>query len=405
MAHPAPDPDEPPHSESCATSYRRKATGSAQGEEHKASTEFPHCPNRKCEFYEPSPEWRYSPWGSYDAPSVSKPIPRYRCRTCRRTFTSRTFSATYWLHLTDRFQTIAQLSVAGSGIRQIARTLGITHPTVSRHLTRAARQCLVLHREVLSQAQLTEPACIDGFETFEHSQFFPYHINIAAGHDSWCIYHFNDAPLRRKGSMTPLQKARRQELEARLGRPDPRAIENSVHDLIQEMFPLLRPGRSRQLQVHSDQHPAYVRSIRRLRRHEGAPRIIHVRTPSTDPRTRANHLFAINLADLLLRHGGANHRRETIAYDKRRQSGLERMAVFVVWRNLIKWRRENEPGVTAAIAAGLARHRWQWGEVFARRRFPRRSQLPGSWWDYYWRKVKTAALGDNQTENLARFAF
>jgi len=116
-------------------------------------------------------------------------------------------------------------------------------------------------------------------------------------------------------------------------------------------------------------------------------------------------LFPVNLADLLLRHSEADHRRETIAFDKRRQGGLERMAIFVVWRNLIKWRRENQPGETAAMAAGVVQRRWRWSEVFARRRFPRRAELPGSWWSYYWRRVKTAALGERQTENLLKFAF
>jgi hypothetical protein len=181
--------------------------------------------------------------------------------------------------------------------------------------------------------------------------------------------------------------------------------------------------------LYSDDHPAYRRAVRRLERAWAAevplpiprswaatgteetrpaatrPRLQHGTTPSTAPRTSANNLFPCNLADLLLRHCGANHRRETIAYDKRRQGGLERAAIFTVWRNAIKWRRENHPGETAAMKAGMATRPLTWAEVFACRRFPRERELPGSWWDYYWRRVKTAALGDRQTENTARFAF
>jgi len=36
---------------------------------------------------------------------------------------------------------------------------------------------------------------------------------------------------------------------------------------------------------------------------------------------------AVNLADLLLRHTGANHKRETIAFSKRRQGALYRVAI------------------------------------------------------------------------------
>jgi hypothetical protein len=62
----------------------------------------------------------------------------------------------------------------------------------------------------------------------------------------------------------------------------------------------------------------------------------HRTIPSTAPRTRANDMFPCNPADLLLRRCGADHRRETITYDKRRQGGLERLALFTVRRNAIK---------------------------------------------------------------------
>jgi hypothetical protein len=238
--------------------------------------------------------------------------------------------------------------------------------------------------------------------------------------------------------MTPVQKKRRVELEARLGRPDPKAVENGIFELLQVMLATKPVGSGLGAQedaaasrpiytFYSDDHPAYGRAVRRLdqagpiplslppgepatgtestRLSAARPRLQHRTTPSTAPRTRANDLFPINLADLLLRHSGADHRRETIAYDKRRQGGLERLAIFTVWRNAIKWRRENHPGETAAMKAGMATRPLRWAEVFACRRFPREQELPGSWWNNYWRRVKTAALGDRQTENNARFAF
>jgi hypothetical protein len=345
------------------------------------------------------------------------------------------------LHRFDLFALIVQAVVAGSGIRQIARTLGVSHATVARHVTRAGRQGLVFHRQMIQQSPRSEPVVIDGFETFEHSQFFPCHFNLAVGHESWFLYHFTDSPLRRKGTMTLAQKKRRAELEASLGCPDPKAVENAITELLTVvMDETLRGSRlgvtgdddarpPAFYTVYSDEHPAYARAVRRLcpaglrpvplalpepRSGTGRdetcspamrPRLRHLTTPSTDPRTRASNLFPVNLADLLVRHSGADHRRETIAYDKRRQGGLERLALFAVWRNAIKWRRENHPGETAAMKAGMATRRLRWAEVFAHRRFPREHELPGSWWNYYWRRVKTAALGDRQTENDARFAF
>ena len=385
----------------------------------------PHCPNRYCRFYQPDPDWSFSRWGFYLAPSSPKPLQRFRCASCKRTFSPRTFAVTYWLHHWDLFVDIVGRSVSGSAFRQIARCLEIAHSTVARHLTRAARCCLIKHARLVENATLREPVIVDGFETFEFSQYFPYHAHLAVGQESWFLYHFTDSPLRRKGKMRPDQKRRREELEDLLGRPDPKAIQIGVRDLVRELTRLSRPPKERTtdpsgadlppkdggpsspvvLRLHTDDHPAYRRSLADLRREPGCPKIVHEVTPSTDPRTRANKLFAVNLADLLLRHCGADHRRETIAFGKRRQAGMERIAVFAVWRNTIKRRRENGPPETAAMRAGILDHRWSWRDVFARRLFPRRCELTKVWWDYYHRLVKTPVLGPNQTENRAKFAF
>jgi hypothetical protein len=268
---------------------------------------------------------------------------------------------------------------------------------------------------MIQHRRIHESLVIDGFETFEYSQYFPFHLNLAVGAESWFLHHFTDSPLRRKGTMTPEQKTRRGELERTLGRPDPQAIELGMAELVRVISRRWKPGRRdtnlpvppgpiQERLLHSDDHPAYRRSLRRLEV-EGVVGIRHVVTSSTERRTTSNPLFPVNLADLLLRHGQANHRRETIAFSKRRQGALERLAVFTVWRNAIKRRREKRGGETAAMAAGMLDRPLSWAEVFRRRRFPRRRLLPGAWWGYYWRKVKTPVLGPRQTEHQAKYAF
>jgi transposase-like protein len=365
----------------------------------------PNCPNIHCPHYFPSPDWNPSLDGFFRRPSDGCVFQRFRCRHCRRRFSSRTFTPDYWLRRRDLLHSIAQLSTEGPGLRQIARLLRVSHATVMRHLARAGRHCLLLHRQILTDCPTHEPLVIDGFESFEFSQFFPFHFNLAVGAQSWTIFHFTDSPLRRKGTMTPQQRSRREYLEARLGRPDPKAVENGVFDLL---LPLCRapslPTTSPMV-LHSDDHPAYRRALHRLATMPGSPVFQHRVTSSTERRTPHNPLFPVNLTDLLLRHGQANHRRETIAFSKRRQAAIERLAVFTVWRNAIKSRREKLPGETAAMAAGLLDRPWSWTRVFRTRKFPRREDLPGLWWSYYWRRIKTAALGSGQSEHRLKYAF
>ena len=84
---------------------------------------------------------------------------------------------------------------------------------------------------------------------------------------------------------------------------------------------------------------------------------------------------------------------------------MERLAIFILWRNAIKNRRERKPGPTAAMEAGILDRRWCWKDAFGWRSFPREEELPGSWWSYYWREVWTRALGENQTVHRLKYAF
>ena len=306
------------------------------------------------------------------------------------------FRSTYWLQKPELLEPIAANICEGSGLRQTARLLGTTHTTVMRHVARLARHCLLTHQRFLEPAKIAEPIVFDGFESFAHSQYSPFHANLAAGSESWCLYHFTLSPLRRKGRMTEEQKERRAELEARFGRPDPKAVEYGIYSLLKHLVPRVSMA---PCCLYSDDHAAYPRAIKRLTNEGTLGSYIHQITSSKERRTCANKLFPVNRADLLLRHACANHRRETIAFSKRLQAAGERMAVFLVWHNYVKKRREKEPegpdwpGETAAMRAGLARRRYSWKDILQRRLFPGHHRLPPEWRALYEGRVTTLFAG------------
>jgi hypothetical protein len=173
-----------------------------------------------------------------------------------------------------------------------------------------------------------EPLVLDGFRTFEHSQYWPMDLNLLIG-TSHFVYGFNAAELRRSGTMRPAQREKRVALEKRCGRPDPQATRKQIEELLRRIVP---PGA--QATIRSDEHKAYPRAMKRLRDR----RFHHETTSSKATRSMTNPLFPVNLADLLLRHSSGNHKRETIAFSKRRQGVLYRAAIWTVWRNYIKSR-------------------------------------------------------------------
>ena len=363
----------------------------------------PHCPNPRCRFHRPRPDWPFVRNGHHIRLRDHRRIQDYRCNHCGRRFCASSFSVRYWLRKPHLLAPIAALITEGAAFRQAARVLGVSPNTVARHAARLGRHCLLFHQSMVEDASIQEPLVVDGFETFEWSQFFPFHVNLGVGAESCFVYHFTDSPLRRKGTMTKGQKKRRAELESRYGRPDPKAVENGIYSLLD--FLLDRVVGSK-VQLHSDDHPAYQRALRRIRK-DRCERVRHAITSSKARRTQSNPLFPVNLADLLLRHGSANHRRETIAFSKRRQSAMERVAVFAVWRNYVKKRREKEswPAQTAAMAAGILDRALTWKQILKRRLFPHRSSLPRAWVAYYWGHVKTQVMGDQQTCHSLMYAF
>ena len=202
------------------------------------------------------------------------------------------------------------------------------------------------------------------------------------------IYGFTDSELRRKGRMTDHQRVRRAELEHTLGRPDPKSIELECAELLRLIAP--EPQR---LILHTDEHPAYPRAIRRV------PHLVidqHT-TSSRAVRTTRNPLFAINHTDSLIRHCCAEHKRETIAFARRRQCSAERVWVFTVWKNWIKSYSEQKKDGSPAMRLGLTDHRWTVEEVLKERLFPSRIDLPERWADYYWRQIQTRRISRCRT--------
>ena len=294
---------------------------------HDDDFEPPFCPRPGCTHHDDPTGWRYARDGVHRRKAWPHVIRRFRCGSCGRCFCSQTFDTTYWLRRPDIQPTIFLALLGGSGFRQVGRELGVAHSTVLRHSERLGRHCLLFGHDRRPRAPQDEPLVLDGLQSFEYSQYWPFDFNLLIGSQSHFLHGFTDAELRRSGRMTDAQKKRRQLLEQRHGKPDPRATEKEVEALLRLVLP-----EPTSVTLISDDHRAYPRAVRRL---EGY-RVEHLRFSSKRARTTSNPLFPANLADMLLRHSSKNHTRETIAFSKRRQNGAERLALFQVWRNFMK---------------------------------------------------------------------
>ena len=351
----------------------------------------PCCPNPGCTFHGFSRGWRYRRAGSFQRLRAPRTVPRFQCSHCRRSFSSQTFSTTYWLKRPELLHPTWDALLACAGYRQIARIQHCSPTTVMTHAERLGRHALLFLEKHRPKAAPVEPVVVDGFESFEFSQFHPLHLNLAIGAHTHFFYAFTDAELRRKGRMSTAQKRKRRCLEFRFGRPHPRAIEHGMAALLSLVAP---PGS--QIEIRSDEHPAYPRAWRRV------PRVAvrHIATPSKQARTARNPLFPVNRADLWLRHSGANHKRETIAFSKRRASVIERCAMLSVYLSYQKSFSEKKQDATPAQRLGIMRTKLHTREVLAKRLFPSHIALPTPWKRYYRRDVVTRRIPNGKRHRL-----
>jgi transposase-like protein len=350
----------------------------------------PDCPSRLDQNFE------WTRYGWHETKRAPFLVQRFRCKRCKRTFSTQTFHETYWQKRPELDRAVFFGAINCSGNRQIARANGCTKSTVAEKLKRLARQAIRFHVHSLAPAPpLGGDVLFDGLGTFEHSQYWPYWLNVGVQQETSFVLGFTESALRRSGRMRPSQKRKREELEARFGRPDPQAIRRGTAELLQSIRPYLDLRRTRLVSDESRWYPPAIRDA-------GLGDLEHKQVSGSLQRTPKNPLFEINLADMMIRHGNSSQKRETIAFNKRRQAGLERAWIWAAWRNFMCPRRIKRPGPTPAQLAGVASRRLTFEDIFEWRLLPEAVSLPAPWGRQVQRAIDTPVIGPN-TRHRARY--
>ena len=297
----------------------------------------PFCPNPNCRYHNPlTPNWPYKKAGFYHRQLQPQRIQRFTCLHCRRSFSSQTFSCSYWQKRPDIDPKLFTKTTGCMSNRQIARDLGVAPETINRHLARLGRHCMLFHTNMMRHSKPARHLVIDGFVSFELSQYFPFHHHLAVekGTRLLPVLHRQRGPPQRDDEPAPETAAPGAGSHATAG-----PIRGLCAQDVQELLEVVIRGQ-----------PARVDRQRRSPGLSGGDQGTRRSDPSSgDLQPGAivvtrNPLWEVNLLDLLIRHSSANHKRETIAWSKRRQGSAERLAVFLVWRNYMQGRREKSRG-------------------------------------------------------------
>jgi transposase-like protein len=298
----------------------------------------PFCPNPNCPFHVHPPS---QPWwhriGSY-ATRCFGAVPRFRCLSCRRSFSTQTFSTDYFAKRRIDYRRLESLLASSMSIRSLSRAFGCSCGSVLNRIDRLARQALAAHAGLRPQARRHEDVCIDGFVSFDRSQYFPNNITISITAGSRFVLGFTHASLRRSGSMRPAQRLRRDTLYRGLSF-EPRSLERSFTELLDELERDRPPRPGMPLVIITDEKREYGRSFiahRLFRSQDADRRVAHRTVNSTLPRTFGNPLFPSNYLDREIRKDLAAHHRESTCFGRSVANGLSRLACYIGWHNYAK---------------------------------------------------------------------
>jgi transposase-like protein len=228
--------------------------------EKNSSKNLPLCPYKPCQEAHPQkgevpPSPNSNPvvrYGSFRRADGSKLIPRYRCTSCRRTFSSATFSLKFKQKKRTLNHWVDLLLNSDVSQRRIALLLKLNLKTVERKFlflsVQAKRERLAeLERLVAEQdpSSLIKALQFDEMESSERSKCLPLSIPLAVLPGSRKILSFRVCEMPANG---PLAQISRQKYGPRR---DLRA--QAASSLFQEIAPLLHP----EVEILTDQNPKY----------------------------------------------------------------------------------------------------------------------------------------------------
>jgi transposase-like protein len=320
------------------------------------------CPHPGC----PAPGgtcFRYRLHGRFRRACDGRSVQRFRCGSCRRTFSVQSFRLDYRLRKPHLHLELIGLFASKVTHRQSARVLHCTRRTVARRLELLGPHCRRFHRRMLARTRSREgllgPFQLDELETFEHSRrLAPVTLPVLIGRRSYFVVDLESAALPCRGGLSPADRKRKEEREARLGprrSGSRRAVSDCFKTLAKVHTPLIP------VVVETDCKATYPKI---LRAHFGE-RLVHQRTSSKLKRDYANPLFPINHTLAMARDGISRLVRRSWAASKLRERLEWHAWIWTVWRNYVRGITNKAPHVTPAMAAGVAQRRWSVAAVCA----------------------------------------
>jgi transposase-like protein len=294
--------------------------------------------------------------GSYQPACREAPVPRYKCKHCKRGFSDQTFRHDYRDHRPETNARLMELLVSGVGLRQAGRLLGLSSTAVVEKLRKLGATCGHLHDGLAAKLPEGRTYLVDEEETIVGSKTKPATVVIVMEKEHWFLCATGAAPIRRLGRVGSRRRELQDQEEARDG-----IRKDESHACVKAALEklLTMAGRER-LHLQTDEKSSYKTLIDQVL----GPGAGHSTTPGTDPRTKWNPLFPINVTMAMSRDNNGRLRRKSWLHSKMLDCLCFQLVLFAVYRNYIRKRfNTDEEGITSATSLGLLPRALTFSEV------------------------------------------
>lgn len=331
----------------------------------------PFCPHRGCANHDSPPAKFCIRFGTYIARCRPRPVPRFKCKACKRTFSRQTFRADYWDQKPHLNAPLFELLAAGVGLRESARNLGLSLRATELKARKIARQARQLNLNLQRSLPKGSSLQFDEIETYEgRRNTRPLTVPVLIEAGSRAIIWAESAPIRPRGKMTKRRRRAIAADEKRYGHRKDGSIQ-AIRRTLARAVPLVQNQSC--LLIDTDKKAIYPSLIAQA--FEGI-HLVHRRTSSFDERDTSNPLFPINQTEAVMRDLTGRLRRESWLVSKKRRWLDVALHIFVAKRNLVR-SRFNKDKVSAAQLVGWVTRRLSVRDVLSwKQSFGRRSMHP-----------------------------
>ena len=326
--------------------------------------EPPRCPYESCPRHRAPGTRFFLRHGFYRARVHTDPVPRFRCRSCRRTFSRQTFRVSYRDKKPHLNNTVFDRLTGGDWFNKSGRRCHLTRKNMmakarklQRHLRHFNRN--VLRRGPLPADDLADPIGIqfDEYETYEaRRNTRPLTVATAIHVPSQFVISMVVAPIRPHGI---IRGARKRAIEADERRFGPRKhLSKLACRLSLGRAATFRPD-AREITLATDEKRTYP--LVAAQAFHGR-RWSHATTNSRRPRGAGTPLFPINLAERKIRTHNSRTQREMPNASKKRKYLSLHLEMHIAFRNWVRPRFLYDEASPAQIA-GYATRRLEMGEL------------------------------------------